>query len=387
MEPSLAQEILLNCRVAYALTDRQLTVSQVGGAVNVLQEDAARWVGRSLFQCVPELVGCESALGSILADELPRIKFDWINRELADGRTVYLTMIDLPLRDAGGQIVGILHLTQDCTDAGILRQQVGQSRNELRLAQEQLARQNLDLTAVNDELHRMDDLKSTFMSVAAHELRAPLTAIEGFVEMLVDREAGPLTDKQQEYLQIVRESSHRLLHVINNLLNVTRIEAGRVELVLEPTDLPALVQSVIAEFTPQAIAKTQDLSFLAAPNLPPAMCDGDHAPQILGNLLGNAVKYTPPGGEIDVHVGWGLEDGFLQVAVKDSGVGIPEQEQKYLFSRFFRASNAAEAGARGTGLGLYIARALIELHGGSIWFSSERGRGSTFYVTFPIADR
>ncbi len=386
MDLTLAQDVLLNCRVAYALTDRQLTVTQIGGAVEALQGDAASWIGRSLIECVPELVGCEPVLDSVLAGDLPRIEFDWINREVADGGTIYLSLIELPHRDAEGQIVGLLHLTQDCTDAGILRQQVSQSRNELRLARDQLARQNLDLTAVNAELRRLDDLKSTFVSVAAHELRSPLTAIEGFVEMLIDEEAGSLTDKQKEYLQIVHESSNRLLHVINNLLNVTRIEAGRVELVLEPTDLPGLVQSAIAAVGPQAAAKALRLSFVATPNLPPVMCDGDHAPRIVGNLLSNAVKYTPSGGQIAVNVDWGPEDGFLQVAVKDSGVGIPAEDQNHLFDRFFRASNVGATGAGGTGLGLYIARSLVELHGGKIWFSSEPGKGSTFFVTFPMAD-
>ena len=228
---------------------------------------------------------------------------------------------------------------------------------------------------------------SRSLSVAAHELRAPLTAIEGFVEMLVDRDAGPLTDKQREYLQVVRQSSNRLLHITNNLLNVTRIEAGRVDLILEPTDLPALVQSVAAEFVPQAAANAHRLVLRVDPSLPNAMCDRYHAAQIIGNLLSNALKYTPPDGQIGTEVGWGPKEGFLQVAVTDSGIGIPAEDQKHLFGRFFRASNAAEMGASGTGLGLYITRSLVELHGGSIWLSSEPGKGSTFYVTFPIANR
>ena len=163
MDSTLAQDILQNCKVAYALTDRQLTVTRVGGATEVLREDPASWVGRSLLDCTPELAGSESALSSILAGELPRIEFDWINRETVSGQTVYLTMKDLPHRNMDDQIVGLLHLIQDCTDAGILRQQVGQSRNELRLAQDQLARQNLDLAAANVELRRLDELKSVFV--------------------------------------------------------------------------------------------------------------------------------------------------------------------------------------------------------------------------------
>jgi signal transduction histidine kinase len=131
-------------------------------------------------------------------------------------------MVDLPYRDEQGQIVGLLHMVQDCTEAGVLKQHLSQSRNELRLAQELLTGQNLELASANTELRRLDELKSTFVAVAAHELRTPLTAIQGYAEMLVDHDVGTLSDRQREYLLIVQSSALRLSHVANSLLDVTR---------------------------------------------------------------------------------------------------------------------------------------------------------------------
>jgi signal transduction histidine kinase len=390
MEPkidsTLAQAILLDRRVAFAIVDPQFCIQRVGGALQVLHRDPADLRGQSLFDLAPELVGSEPALQDILRGALSRLEVAWINRQTADGRMAYLTMVDLPHRDASGQIVGILHLMEDQTDAGSLKQQLSQSRNELRLAQDRVARQNLDLAAANAELRRLDDLKSTFVSVAAHELRTPLTSITGYLEMLSDEDLGPLSPDQHEYLDIVQGSAARLLQITSSLLDVTRIEAGRVDLVLQPTDLASLLRMVLAEFGAEAAAKGQHLILEESPHLPSALCDPARAAQILGNLISNAIKYTPEQGEIRAAVGLPAEEGFLQVSVSDNGVGIAAQEQSQLFSRFFRATGAAETGSSGTGLGLYIARSLAELHGGRIWLESEAGCGSTFHVTFPIAD-
>jgi signal transduction histidine kinase len=250
---------------------------------------------------------------------------------------------------------------------------------------DQLIQQNLDLAAANAELRRLDDLKSQFVSVAAHELRRPLSPIIGYVELLLEEEVGPLGDDQREYLEIVQRGARRLVDLTNNLLDVTRIEAERVELVLQPKDLPALVEIVAIEWEPQLEAKAQRLTLRASPGLPPVWCDETRAAQIISNLLSNASKYTPDGGSITIGVTSADEDGFLQLFVADNGVGISPEDQDKLFTRFFRAGSARLTGAGGAGLGLYITRSLVELHGGRIWFKSELNQGSTFYVTFPLA--
>jgi signal transduction histidine kinase len=296
-------------------------------------------------------------------------------------------MVDLPYHDENGRIAGLIHVIEDVTDMGMLKHRVTQHRNELRLLQDQVARQNLELTAVNAELRRLDEMKTTFVSVAAHELRTPLASIKGYIEVLLDEDLGPLNSDQCEYLQIVERSAERLLHVTNSLLDVTRIETGRLELVLRPTDLIALVEAVKKEFDPQLEAKTQRVILHSSPILPLILCDQARAIQIIGNLLSNAIKYSPRGRTITITLTPDDEDGFVRVAVDDNGVGIAPEDQTRLFSRFFRAASATRSGSRGTGLGLFITRSLVELHGGRIWFESELDTGSTFYVTFPATDK
>ena len=383
----VAQLILQDRKVAYAITDRSLNVVEVSGAVDILWNGRKTSLGRSLLDLVPELVGCEPVLADVLAGELSRFELTWVNRETPEGQTVYLAMVALPYRDRAGQIVGIIHLVEDVTEMGMLGQQLVQQRNELRLLRDQLARQNLELAAANAELRRLDEVKSLFVSVAAHELRTPLSPIKGYVEVLLDEDVGSINDEQREYLELVQRSAGRLLTLTNSLLDVTRIEAGRVELVLQPTDLPALVETVAAEFGPQLEARAQRLTLRAPPDLPPALCDQARAMQIVANLLSNASKYTPQGELISVSLALAEEEGFLHVSVTDNGVGIPVEDQPKLFNRFFRAQSAVLTGASGAGLGLHITRSLVEQHGGRIWFESELHKGSTFHVTFPIADR
>jgi signal transduction histidine kinase len=148
-----------------------------------------------------------------------------------------------------------------------------------------------------------------------------------------------------------------------------------------------LVKAIAVEYGRQLEGRAQQFTLLIPSDLPPALCDEARAAQIIGNLLSNASKYTSQGGQIVVTVRPAEEDGFIKVSVADTGVGIPVEDQPKLFTRFFRAQSAVLTRASGAGLGLYIVRSLIELHGGRIWFESELGKGSTFYVTFPIADR
>ncbi len=388
MDPTVAQLILRDRRIAYVITDCNLNVVEVSGVVPILHNGYRRAsLGRSLLDLVPELVGSEKVLTRILAGKLPRFQLALVNRETPEGQTIYLTMVTLPYRDRMGRITGLLYLVEDVTEMGELQQRLAQHRNELRLLQNQLERQNLDLAAANTELRRLDEMKSMFVSVAAHELRAPLTSISGYLELLIDEECGPLTDEQREYLEITQRSARRLLTITNNLLDVTRIETGRVELVLQPTNLAALVETVAAEFGPQLEAKAQRLVLRASSGLPLALCDETRAAQIIGNLLSNASKYSPEGSLITISLSLAGTEGFLQVSVQDNGVGISPEDQAKLFYRFFRAEGDDSSVNHGAGLGLYITRSLVELHGGHIWFESEPGKGSTFFVTFPVVDK
>lgn len=383
MPHRIVQSILHDRRIAYAITNRNLNIIEVSGGSESLQKWLNNWLGHPLTDMVPELIGGEEALAEVLAGKLPRYQIPWVNRELPGDTTAYLTMIDLPHLDDSGRIVGLIHVIQDVTDVGRLEQHLMQQRNGLRLLQEELHHQNLKLEAANVELRRLDEAKSTFVSIAAHELRTPLASISGYVEMLLDGDAGPLTDKQNEYLHILEGSAQRLLRITKDLLDLTRIEAGRLEVVLKPTDLVQLVECVAAEQAPQLEAKAQRLT-LHTPPVPLALCDAARTAQIVGNLLSNASKYSSSGAAITIAVGPANEPGFLTISVADEGVGIAEENRQRLFNPFFRAPDAVK-NATGAGLGLYIAHSLVELHGGRLWFDSVPGQGSTFHATFPIA--
>ncbi len=386
METTISDQIHLDRRIAYAIADCRLRVVGAAGAIEILGVDRDRIMGRPLTEVVPELVGLEGALADILDSKLPRFQLSWINRETEAGETIYLTMVSLPYRDTAGGTIGLVHVVEDVTEIGRINQQLTQQRNDLRLLREQLDRQNQALRAANAELERLDEIKTIFVSVAAHELRTPLTTIQGYLEMLLDGDFGPVNEAQSEVMRVVQGSTRRLGHITRNLLDVTRIEAGRIELVLKPTNLGALIEQVVAEMRPQLEKRAQRFELTIAPRLPLALCDETRAAQVIDNLLSNAIKYTQEGGLITVEVAPAAEEGFLQVTVADTGVGISPEDQEKLFQRFFRAQSAFETGATGSGLGLYITRALVELHGGSIRFESQLGRGSTFRVTFPVAE-
>jgi signal transduction histidine kinase len=187
-------------------------------------------------------------------------------------------------------------------------------------------------------------------------------------------------------VEAIQRSSQRLLSITNNLLDMTRIEAGRIELHLERVNLLTLVEHVAGEFQALISAKKQTLVLDASPGIAMALCDEVRSSQILSNLLSNAVKYTLENGTITIKVG--VTDGgqSLLVTVSDNGIGIAPHDKDKIFRSFFRGGNVHLTGEPGTGLGLSVAQALVELQGGRIWCESVLEKGSTFYVTFPVDD-
>ncbi len=248
-------QIMRDRRVGYAITDRSLIVTDVSGATGIFLNGQGGWLGRPLVDLVPELVGSEAALAEILDGALPRLQIPWVNRDGPDGTTHYHTLVDLPFFDDGGVITGVIHVVQDVTEIGELEQRVMQQRNTLRVLERTLREQNVQLLAANAELQRLDQAKSAFVSIAAHELRTPLASVAGYIEMLLDGDAGLLNERQRDYLHIVEASAERLMRLTRDLLDVARLESGRFELVLQPTDLQALVAGVIAEYRPQSEAR------------------------------------------------------------------------------------------------------------------------------------
>jgi len=381
---AVTQIILADRKLTYCITDTSFTIEAIDNPAAPCWHETPIGVGASLLEAVPELIGSEDVLQDILNGKLARWELARINRETA-GETRYFTFIELPNLAADGTITGLIHLAQEVTEGGQIEQRLAQHRNDLRLLQAQLASQNQELAAKNVALQKLDEIKSMFVSVAAHELRTPLTIITGFVKLLLSGKSGPLVARQHEHLQIIHDSAQRMLELINNLLDVSRIETERIDLALKPTDIVTLIRNAMNELQPALQAKTQTLHFE-----PPAqsfwvLCDPARTMQILLNLLSNASKYTFENGAISVRLEPAVILGMAQIAVTDTGVGIPLEDHPKLFTRFFRAQTATLTNASGTGLGLYITRSLVELHGGQLWFESQLGIGTTFYFTLPLA--
>jgi signal transduction histidine kinase len=238
-----------------------------------------------------------------------------------------------------------------------------------------------DLAAQNERLRELDRLKDEFIALVSHELRTPLTSIRGYTELLLDGEAGELTDDQRQFLAVVERNSHRLLHLVGDLLFLAQIEAGKLALDVDALDLGAVASESVEAARPAAEEKDVTLTLATGP-APPLAGDRARIGQLLDNLVSNAVKFTPSGGRVDVRVSSLRKRAVLEV--RDSGIGIPAGERQFLFQRFFRTSTATEQAIQGTGLGLAISKAIVEAHGGQIEVESEEGVGTTFRVKLPL---
>jgi PAS domain S-box-containing protein len=227
-----------------------------------------------------------------------------------------------------------------------------------------------------------DKLKSEFIATASHELRTPLTSIRGYIDLLLLGTLGALSQPQNDFLKVVKTNIVRLVELIDDLLDVSRAEAGEMRLRRETLNLAELLYEVGEALYSQFTARSISLAIDVPDGLPPVVADRQRLRQIIVNLVGNACKYTPEGGHVDV-VAHSCDDQ-LRVDVRDTGVGIAEEAHSHIFTPFFRADNPLREQAGGTGLGLSITKTLVELHGGEIWFESSEGQGTTFSFTLPL---
>lgn len=240
----------------------------------------------------------------------------------------------------------------------------------------------------------VDKAKSEFVSLASHQLRTPLSVINWYSEMLLEGDAGELNEDQRKYVEEVYKGNQRMVDLVNSLLNVSRLELGTFVVEPELIDILALAKSAASELKPQIIEKKLNFQEHYGDNLPMFNADSKLLRMVFQNLLSNAVKYTPNNGEVSISMevarsggefgGRKVEEDSFAILVKDTGYGITASQQDKIFSKLFRADNVRAKDTEGTGLGLYIVKAIVDLSGGSIWFTSQEDKGTSFYITLPV---
>ena len=263
--------------------------------------------------------------------------------------------------------------------------EVGQGKFDVTLptaGQDEVGELARSFGVMTQGLKELERLKDEFVFIAAHELRTPVTAIRGYAEMLGDA-SKELPEQAKEFVMRLQQSGGRLAMLVNDLLEVARSQAGRLKVQTSPQDLVAIITATLAELKPLAEEKRHAVSFSPPAPLPPVLADKDKLQEVMVNLVGNAIKYTPPQGKVEV----GLKVAGQSVItwVKDNGIGIGPDDQAKLFQRFFRVESDETRHIQGTGLGLFIVRQIVEHMNGKIWVESEKGQGSTFYFTLPTA--
>ena len=286
-----------------------------------------------------------------------------------------LVLIALPIAYRWGR------LNKDLTER---EHDLDQSERRYRVLFEEAEAGRRLLAEQNDRLRHLDRMKDDFVASVSHELRTPLTSINGYVELLIEGEAGDVNEEQAGFLGVIRRNGERLLRVVGDLLLAAELDAHSVEVECAPVDIAALVVQAGENARPSADERQIELLLETEPM---TVVEGDagRLGQVLDNLLSNALKFTPPGGRVSVRLFQAGDGAHVEVA--DTGMGISEEDRGQLFERFFRTSEATSSAIQGTGLGLAIVAAIVEAHGGSIAVASEVGFGTTFTIVLPVAKR
>ena len=233
-----------------------------------------------------------------------------------------------------------------------------------------------------EKLAEANRLKTEFVNIVAHQLRTPLSAIRWSVGFLSGGKTGHLNSLQSEQIELIQSNIKRLIKLVEDLLDVSRIEQGRIVLKKERINLENLAKEIIEQYSSYAKASNISLKLEAEKKLPSVFVDPEKIKIVLQNLIDNAIRYSKKIGKVQIKLS--KENGYVKCEVKDNGVGIPENEQKYIFRKFFRSSNILRHQTRGTGLGLFIAKAFIDLHNGKIGFKSKENKGSIFWFKLPV---
>jgi len=249
---------------------------------------------------------------------------------------------------------------------------------------ESLQRSNKLLFEANEELKEATKAKSEFLARMSHELRTPLNVIIGFAELMLDRVPGEINEEQRQCLDDILTSGQHLLGLINDVLDLSKVEAGKMELRLTNIALAEVVESLTSAMVPVLAQRKQSLNVDLEPGLPPVHADEGKLKEVFFNLVSNSAKFTPDGGELKIEA---VRKGdWCQVSVSDNGIGIKKEDREQIFEPFYQVNNSVAGEGKGTGLGLALVKQIVEMHGGRIWVESEYGKGSRFIFTLPLSN-
>ncbi len=247
---------------------------------------------------------------------------------------------------------------------------------------EQLEKLDKELEAANAQLKVLDQARAEFISIASHQLRTPPATIKWYLAAVLTGDFGPISDQVRKALGNAEMTNNSLISLIDDLLNASRIERGKLEFIFEPTDIVKITKFTVDQLTPQALQKKQQLIFIAPKTeIPQVTADKEKIRQVVNNFIDNSIKYTPQGGKIEVSVTKTAKDAVIKV--KDNGKGISKENLKSVFEKYNRGGNKSDS--QGLGLGLYVAKVVVEEHNGKIWVESPgEGKGSTFCISLPL---
>jgi len=340
------------------------------------------------YVSVPDLLALDAGEHSVLAQF--QVQASLVVPLLAGARLWGLLCVhqcDGPRQWSEADVALAQHLANQLAIAiyqASLFEQLQRELAERQQAQDQLSERNQQLALSNQELARATRLKDEFLATMSHELRTPLNAILGMTEGMEDETFGPVTAAQHRALHTIEHSGNHLLSLINDILDVAKIEAGQITLDPQPTDVSQLCAASLAFIHSQAVKKRIQVNTDIAPHLPILWLDERRMRQVLINLLNNAVKFTPEGGEITLTAALSSTNQWLHLAIRDNGIGIAEADQSRLFKPFVQIDSALNRQYTGTGLGLALVKRIVELHGGTVSLVSSVGVGSCFTLDLPL---
>ncbi len=298
----------------------------------------------------------------------------------SDGIRYYrLSLLPIAIADEGPPDVMVL--ATNISEQVLARKRIEELADQLKAERAGLEKLNRELELRNREVERANRLKSEFLASMSHELRTPLHSISGFADLLKEQIAGELNEKQKHYVERIKNAANHLLSLINDILDLSKIEAGRLELHQQPFEVSQSLTEVLDSLAPLITEKSLELENSVPPDIT-LLADRMRFKQILLNLLSNAVKFTPNGGKIRITSS--ASERSLEMSVSDTGIGIPSEEQAAIFDEFHQVSETTKGIKEGTGLGLPITRHLVESHSGKIWVESELGKGSRFTFRLPL---